>query len=162
MDRKQQLIEKLGVYLEHKEQTAPLAARIIATLILEGRKGATFDNLVCLLQASKSSISTHLNNLQAADRIVYYTKPGDRKKYFMLNPNGAINSIERMINQWNQEVELHKEIRDYKKSINETLDKDSEDRFDLDFHHDYLDFLNQATQIMNALKLKLIKNQHQE
>lgn len=162
MDKKQQLIEKLGVYMEHKEQIAPLAARIIAALILEGRKGATFDSLVCLLQASKSSISTHLNNLQAADTIVYYTKPGDRKKYFMLNPNGAINSIERMINQWNQEVELHKEILDYKRNVNQQLAHDSEDRFDLDFHNDYLDFLNQATQLMNALKTKLIKNQHQE
>lgn len=162
MERKQQLIEKLGVHIEHRDQLAPLAARIIAALILNGKKGVTFDSLVCSLQASKSSISTNLNTLQASERILYYTKPGDRKKYFVLNPNGVMISIEKMINQWNQEGELHKEILDYKKSVNESLAKDSEDRFDLDFHNDYLDFLNQATQLMNTLKTKLIKNQHQE
>ena len=69
----------MGVHIETREQLAPLAARIIATLVLKGKKGETFENLVCELNASKSTIFTHLTTLQASNRITYYTKSGDRK-----------------------------------------------------------------------------------
>jgi len=81
LTKKESLIEKLGVHIESKDQLAPLAARILSTLILTGKKGATFESLVCELNASKSTISTHLTTLQAANRITYHTKCGDRKKY---------------------------------------------------------------------------------
>jgi len=64
-----------------------LAARIIGTLIIDGCKtGLTFDELVEKMQASKSSISTNLNLLQKMDKIFYFTKVGDRKKYFKAAP----------------------------------------------------------------------------
>ena len=34
------LVEKLGVHLENREQLAPVAARILAYIILTGKKGA--------------------------------------------------------------------------------------------------------------------------
>ena len=100
MTKRKQLIEKLGVHLEVKEQMAPVAARILATLILTGKQGITFENLVCELGASKSTISTHLTTLQAATRITYYTKSGDRKKYFILIPDVMIQSMEEMLKTW--------------------------------------------------------------
>ncbi len=158
MKKKEKLIEKLGVHLEHKEQLAPLAARILADLVLKGRKGETFEKLVCDLNASKSTIFTHLTTLQAANRITYYTKPGDRKKYFILSPNALIHSMDEMVKNWNQERSLHLEIIDYKENINNEFPEDSDEKFDLDFHHEYLNYLEQASILMQNLRKKLIEN----
>ncbi len=148
----------MGVHLENKEQLAPLAARILANLVLKGKKGETFENLVCDLKASKSTIFTHLTNLQASHRITYYTKPGDRKKYFILSPDALIRSMDEMIQNWNDEREIHLEISEYKKEINKSLPEGSSDKFDLEFHKDYLKYLDQVTAIMQDLRSKLIEN----
>ena len=71
---KMDLVEKLGVHLENREQLAPVASRILAYIILTGKKGATFEDMVTILRASKSTISTHLNHLQDLKKIVYFTK----------------------------------------------------------------------------------------
>ncbi|WP_234946472.1 GbsR/MarR family transcriptional regulator [Aequorivita viscosa] len=158
MNKKDKLIEKMGVHLEHKEQLAPLAARILSSLILKGKKGETFENLVSELQASKSTIFTHLTTLQASHRITYYTKTGDRKKYFILSPNAWIQSMDEMINNWNDERDIHLEIINYKAETNKNFPEDSDERFDLGFHHEYLSYLNQATSLMENLRQKLIEN----
>ena len=147
----------MGVHIEVKEQLAPLAARILANLVLKGNKGETFENLVSELNASKSTIFTHLTNLQASHRITYYTKSGDRKKYFILSPNAMIISMEEMIENWNEEKEIHLEIAAYKEGVNKTLDN-IEDQFEIDFHTEYLSYLNQVTILMENLKKKLIEN----
>lgn len=155
MTKKEKLIEKLGVHIESKEQLAPVAARIMSTLILSGKKGATFDYLVSELGASKSTISTHLTTLQAANRITYHTKCGDRKKYFTLVSDAMINSMNEMIKNWKSERELHLEIIEYKKEVNSTLPNDSIELFDLEFHNDYLEFLTLASDSMGKLQKKL-------
>lgn len=148
----------MGVQLEHKEQLAPLAARILAYLILKGKKGETFENLVNELCASKSTIFTHLTTLQASNRITYYTKSGDRKKYFILSPNALINSMDEMLANWVLERDIHLEIIDYKKDINKGFSEDSNEKFDLNFHYEYLNYLEQATSLMQNLRAKLIAN----
>ncbi|WP_031426573.1 GbsR/MarR family transcriptional regulator [Flavimarina sp. Hel_I_48] len=163
MKKKEHLIERLGVYLECKEQIAPLAARIVSNLILTGKKGVTFDNMVCGLGASKSTIFTHLTNLQAAKKISYYTKPGDRKKYFVISQDAMLLSMNEMIEKWNTERELHIEIMQYKENINNTLAEEDklDEAFDLEFHQDYLNFLEQASSGMKKLRDNLttkIKN----
>lgn len=158
VDRKETLIEKLGVHIENKEQIAPLAARIISYLILKGKKGATFERLVCDLKASKSTIFTHLTTLQALQRISYYTKPGDRKKYFIISPDSLVNSIDEMVDMWYKEHELHLEVTKYKKEVNATLSEDSDERFDIEFHTIYLEYLDQVTKLMQDLRSKLLKN----
>ena len=67
------LVEKLGVHLEGRENLAPVAARIMAYIILTGKQGTTFDDLVTNLCASKSTISTHLNHLQDLKKLEYFT-----------------------------------------------------------------------------------------
>ena len=148
----------MGVHLETREQLAPLAARILSYLVLKGRKGETFENLVSDLNASKSTIFTHLTTLQASHRITYYTKTGDRKKYFILSPNALIISMNTMIENWKDEREIHLEISKYKEDINQELPEDSDDKFDLEFHADYLDYLDQVTSLMKNLRSKLIEN----
>lgn len=134
---------------------APLAARILATLILTGKQGTTFESLVCELGASKSTISTHLTTLQATNRITYYTKSGDRKKYFRLIPDVMIKSMEDMLGSWKSERDLHLEIIEYKQEINKTLAKDSEKYFDLEFHTEYLEYLDQASASIQKLQKRL-------
>lgn len=155
MGEKEKLIERLGCYLENKEQLAPLAARIMSKLILKGKQGATFENFVCELGASKSTISTHLTTLQASKRITYFTKQGDRKKYYIISPDAMIQSITDMLKNWNSERELHLEIMAYKKDTNSNLKEDSDAKFDLDFHTDYLEFLTLASTSMEKLRKKL-------
>ncbi len=155
MGTRKKLIEKIGVHIEGKEQLAPLAARILATLILTGKQGITFESLVRELGASKSTISTHLTTLQAANRITYYTKSGDRKKYFRLIPDVMIKSMSDMLETWKSERDLHIEIIAYKQEINKTLTKDSEGYFDLEFHTEYLEYLDQASASIEKLQKSL-------
>lgn len=157
VNRERKLIEKMGVQIESKEQLAPLAARIIASLVLKGKKGETFEGLVEQLSASKSTISTHLTNLQASHRVTYYTKPGDRKKYFILSPNALITTMDKMIEDWQAEREIHMEIADYKTDINKSIEN-TDEHFDLDFHSMYMTYLEQASFLMKNLKSKLIEN----
>ncbi|HTG67395.1 MAG TPA: hypothetical protein VL859_13560 [Flavobacterium sp.] len=89
-----EIIEMFGNHFEKLYNIPPLAARIIGTLIIDGCKtGLTFESLVEKLGASKSSISTNLNLLLKMEKITYFTKSGDRKKYFK-----AANLSERLAN----------------------------------------------------------------
>ena len=109
-EQKEHLIERLGVYMESQEQLAPLAARIFATLILTGRKGITFEELVTSLNASKSTICTHLNTLQANGKAGYFTKPGDRKRYFIVHPNNLVQVMDEMLKNWKIQQDIHQDI----------------------------------------------------
>ncbi|MCR8667393.1 transcriptional regulator [Aestuariibaculum sp. M13] len=151
------LIEKLGVFLENKEQLAPVAARIMAYAILKGKTGTTFEDLVIDLCASKSTISTHLNHLQDLKKIEYFTKPGDRKKYFIIKRDTILISIDQMVESWNTEKDVHLEIRDYKEKVNMSGRLSQEEAFDLDFHDDYLQYLEEATNSILRLKSKIIE-----
>jgi DNA-binding transcriptional regulator GbsR (MarR family) len=156
--KKMALVEKLGVHLENREQLAPVAARILAYIILTGKVGATFENLVSILCASKSTISTHLNHLQDLKKIVYFTKTGDRKKYFIINQDMILQHIDNMINAWKEVRELHLEIKHYKEAINTHTIENNNEKFELGFHNDYIQFLDEASSSIKELKIKLTNN----
>lgn len=155
--QKQALVEKLGVFIESKDQLAPVAARILSYIILTGKKGTTFEDLVTILCASKSTISTHLNHLQDLKKIVYFTKAGDRKKYFVMNSDNIIQNIDAMIETWSLQKQLHIEIKEYKETAN-SKSTDETSRFDLDFHDNYIQFLDEATKSILELKTKITNN----
>lgn len=152
---KTRLIEKLGVQLEKEHQLAPVAARIFATLITVGKKGSTFDQLVTDLKAGKSTVSTHLEHLQATNRIEYYTKCGDRKRYFIVKSDLMVNYIDEMTAKWEAEKCIHQEVLEYKKLMNKM---DSEENFDLEFQKNLLIFLDEATAAVNKLKKKITES----
>ncbi len=155
---KMDLVEKLGVHLENREQLAPVAARILSYVILTGKKGATFEDMVTVLCASKSTISTHLNHLQDLNKIVYFTKTGDRKKYFIINKDMVVQHIDNMITHWRQEREIHLEIKDYKLVQNNDKIENEEEKFDLNFHDDYIKFIDAASASINELRKKITDN----
>lgn len=154
VSRKNKLIERMGVYLENEDNMAPLEARIFSTLILTGKQGSTFDELVNDLGASKSTICTHLNTLQAAGRVTYFTKTGDRKRYFTVAPNRLIQVMDEMLQKWNSQFDIHSEALNYKELAN-SLKEDQE--FDLEFHQDYLQFLSEVSTAVKKLKSKIIQ-----
>jgi len=156
-EEKMGLVEKLGVHLEKREQLAPVAARILSYVILTGKKGCTFDDMVNVLCASKSTISTHLNHLQDLKKLEYFTKTGDRKKYFIIDKDMVGHHIDSMINEWTEIRGLHLEIKEYKEIINSQLEENDTEKFDLEFHKDYISFLDAATLSVQELKNKLIK-----
>lgn len=153
---KMRLVEKLGVHLENREKLAPVAARILAYIILTGKKGTTFEEMVTILCASKSTISTHLNHLQDLHKITYFTKTGDRKKYFIINKDSVVQHIDNLINEWQEVKELHLEIKGYKNTINNHKIKKKDEKFDLNFHNDYIKFIDGATSSIEELRTKLI------
>lgn len=155
--KKAALIEKLGVHMESQDQLAPLAARIYASLILTGKGGQTFDELVNQLKASKSTVHTHLNSLQTQGRVSYFTKTGDRKRYFIVAPNRLLNVIDEMTNNWNRQKEMHLEILEYKSAVNKENPGDAS--LELDFHKDYLVFLEEAGEAIRKLKVNIIQKQ---
>ncbi|WP_055436102.1 GbsR/MarR family transcriptional regulator [Lacinutrix algicola] len=152
------LVEKLGVHLENREQLAPVAARILSYIILTGKKGATFEDMVSILCASKSTISTHLNHLQDLNKIQYFTKTGDRKKYFVIKKDIIIQHIDKMVDHWKEERKIHEEIKDYKEAINNNKIENEEDKFDLVFHEDYIKYIDGASSSIEELRTKIIDN----
>ena len=149
------LIEELGVHLEGNN-LAPLAARILATLILSGKKGVTFEELVKDLNAGKSTVSTHLDHLQNTNRVTYFTKPGERKRYFVIDPNLILNVMEEMLNKWERERKLHVRIRDYKQECNLKATQTGDFQFDLEFQDDFLTFLEETSTAVKKFKTRLL------
>ena len=161
-DQKNQLVEKLGVHFETKYRLAPVAARIFSYIVLKGRSGTTFTDLVVNLGASKSTISTHLNNLLAIKKIVYFTKPGDRKKYFTINEDSIALSIDEMIESWQKQRELHIEIKKYKQSLDVSGISEATLKFDSQFHDNYIKFIDDVTKSLSELKANFIEMQKQK
>ncbi len=149
------LIEKLGVYFEREEHLAPVAARIFAHIILTGKVGVTFDSLVDDLQASKSTVSTNLSHLQNLEKISYFTKTGNRKKYFIVNPDTFIKGINNMIHRWEEKKAMNKEVLDYKERMNKRANVKQEELFNLDIHNKQIAFLNKVIASTKDLKVQM-------
>ena len=75
------LVEKLGVVFEQSGMQ-PAAARVASLLIIADKTELTFDQIRATMKLSKSATSNAINTLLLAKRIIYITKPGDRKRYF--------------------------------------------------------------------------------
>jgi DNA-binding transcriptional regulator GbsR (MarR family) len=93
-EKQKELIERIGVFHEHKG-LQPLVGRIIGLLLVHKEAEATFEEIVEMLGVSKSAVSNALTFLQAKDRITYYTKPGDRKRYFTLQMKNWSEELEK-------------------------------------------------------------------
>lgn len=90
---KQQLIEEIGIRLESRLSLAPLAARIYSVLALSSRDGLTFEEIREAIGASKSSTSVNLKTLMQLKYIDYYTKSGNRKRYFRITTHFQLSVL---------------------------------------------------------------------
>ena len=150
--RKDILIERMGCAMEKEEKMAPLAARIVATLILTDKEGISFDQLVHNLNASKSTISTHLEQLQTIGRVSYFTKPGDRKRYFRITSKRFIQIIDGIIDMWENKKRINEDILQFKADYNKTHSDGADPAYEMDFHKQYIIFLEEASNAIQKLK----------
>jgi len=145
-ERKKLLVEKYGAFMEKHEKMAPISARIFATLFIgvDDGEGETFDGLVSFLGASKSTISTNLQLLTKAGHITYFTKPGERKKYFVLSPESFLSRIEEEMLLYKKEYEIVSEVVDYRHDL-KGISRDDTESFP------YLDFLSASIKLLADL-----------
>ncbi|MCM4166663.1 hypothetical protein KCTC52924_01510 [Arenibacter antarcticus] len=153
--QRNQLIEELGVYFENNKILSPLAARIFSMMILTDQEGISFDEFVEGLDASKSSISTNLQLLQASGRIVYFTKPGERKRYFKVSPNDILDQLEKKIEQWETEKKMHLKVYEFKKNMLKNSEVHHEDMPGLHYTKTYAKFVGDFIQNLKQLQENL-------
>ena len=77
-------VEKIGIMIEQMGH-APVPGRIVAYLMLSEPPYRDFYEIQEFLKASKSTISTALNQLMQAGVVNYITFSGDRRRYFQIN-----------------------------------------------------------------------------
>lgn len=111
--KKQKLIEEIGLRLETRLHIAPLAARIYALLTLSSSEGLTFEEIREIIGSSKSSTSVNLNVLKQLKHIDYYTKSGDRKRYFKIAKYFQITTLEAQHQSLENEINLVDKINAY-------------------------------------------------
>jgi DNA-binding transcriptional regulator GbsR (MarR family) len=76
-------IEETGLLMEHLGATR-MAGRILGYIFVTDKEMVSFDELVEVLKASKSSISTNVRNLIHLGYVKAVSLPGDRKTYYSL------------------------------------------------------------------------------
>ncbi|MDT0691287.1 transcriptional regulator [Salegentibacter sp. F188] len=115
---KSKLIEEIGLHFERTNQLAPLAARIYAIMILSPKEGHTFDEIMAITEASKSSVSTQLNLLLQLKKVEYFTKTGDRKRYFRGNRTYLQNTLETYLENISEELKMVEKITEFNSTYN--------------------------------------------
>lgn len=119
-EHKQRLIEELGVHFEAEYNLPPLAARIFGNLVVTEEVGLTFDDCQMKRGASKSSISTSLNLLLQLGMITYFTKSGDRRRYFKISDKSTffIKKLEQAIKKAANESKMIQKVAKYDQQYN--------------------------------------------
>lgn len=86
MDSIEQFVEDMGLYFERNGLTR-MAGRIIGWLMICQPPHQTMSEIVSVLGASKSSVSTALALLNQVNLIDRISLPGERRDYFRINPD---------------------------------------------------------------------------
>lgn len=107
--KQKELIEKFGVFSE-RSGMSPVRARIVALLLVCDNAELTFDEIYHTLMISKSAASNAINSLLLTEKIEYYTKPGDRKRYFRIGNGFLEQDFEKILIRFLGVNELLREI----------------------------------------------------
>jgi len=112
------LIEEIGLVIEERADLSPLAARIYANLILASDDGLTFEDITETHQASKSSVSNNLNVLVKLKYVEFFTKSGERKRYFKASKFYVKTAMEKYNELFEKEVNVVNKINEFNKKNN--------------------------------------------
>lgn len=112
---KENLIEEIGVRLETRLNISPMASRIYALLTLSSYNGLTFEEIREAIGSSKSSTSVNISVLMQLKHIEYYTKSGDRKRYFKVAKYFQLSSLEVYMQSLQKDIDLVDKINVYNK-----------------------------------------------
>jgi DNA-binding transcriptional regulator GbsR (MarR family) len=118
IQEREDLVEELGLFIQERHKLPPLAARIYSLLVLTSYDGYSFDDLIERTQSSKSSMSTNLNLLIALKFVDYYTKTGNRKRYFRSAGNYVKNMLNEHVAAVSNELRITKKVNAFNKKNN--------------------------------------------
>ena len=105
----------------------PLAAKIYAYLIFDfEREGLTFDDLVEIFSASKSSISTSLNLLLSNNLLQEINKLEKRKRYFAINEDFVKIRFNEILDRLKEEIKIIDALENFNINKSEAMMKRSE------------------------------------
>ncbi|UUV22690.1 GbsR/MarR family transcriptional regulator [Paenimyroides aestuarii] len=151
------LFKEISEHYEVYYKLPPLTARIYTLFIFNNCKdGLTFDELVEIFQASKSSVSTSLNVLIEHNYIEQIKKENERKRYFRSNRNLFLKRLDDVLKRLKNEKEINIKLKEYRQSTCRDLFK--QEAFDV-----YIDHLSDVTQSIEKtiqnLKLHIKPNE---
>lgn len=110
-----ELIEDFSKYFENTYSFPPLTSKIYAYLMLDCKtNGVTFDELVEILNASKSSVSTSLNFLTQLKHIEYFTKIDNRKRFYRISSENLLIRLRKILDMLAHERQLVERLKHYR------------------------------------------------
>ncbi|MFC6268416.1 GbsR/MarR family transcriptional regulator [Frigoriflavimonas asaccharolytica] len=109
------LYQKLVHFYEESYRLPPLAAKIYSYLTFDfNNVGVTFDEIVELMKASKSSVSSNLNLLQSNGYLSTINKIDNRKRFFILNPDYVNVRFDCLMNKFTKEMEILEGLKKFR------------------------------------------------
>lgn len=103
----QDLFLEFSDFFRNAFKLPPLAAKIAAHLMFDfNQEGLTFQELTALFSSSKSSVSAALSLLLESGLVKDFTKPEERKRYFVNNPDYAKIRFQDILSKLATEVDL--------------------------------------------------------
>jgi len=146
-----ELIEDFSKYFETTYNFPPLTSKIYAYLMLDCKSnGVTFDELVEVLNASKSSVSNSLNFLNQLKHIEYFTKIDNRKRFYRISSENLLIRLRKIHDMLVNEKQLVERLKNYRQEICEGFQENSILKSDI-----YLNHLNQSIEHLSQTIEKL-------
>lgn len=96
--RRDAFVDEMGVLLESFGLPS-MAGRILAALLVSSPPEQSAADLAARLKASRGSISTMTRLLEAPGLIQRVRKPGDRRVYYRMTPDGWFSAMRRETDQ---------------------------------------------------------------
>lgn len=120
-----ELINNFSSYFEEIYKFPPLTSKIYSFLILDiNKEGTTFDELVEVFNASKSSVSNSLSFLSQLNYVEHFTKINCRKRFYKVTPESMLVRLKKVSNVLQQEKLLIIKYRDYLSKQDESNEKE--------------------------------------
>lgn len=149
-ETKRELIRDFSSYMESTQNIPPLTSKIFSYLLLDCGNGVTFDELIDVFNASKSSVSNSLNFLTQIKYIEYFTKIEDRKRFYRIVPNNLVMRLQNIKEMLGSERNLSSRLRAYKLENGHQPDELGIQKSDI-----YIDHLGQAVKQLGETIEKL-------
>lgn len=151
------LFKEITSHYEKFYKLPPLTARIYALLVFNNcPEGLTFEALLEIFHASKSSISHSISVLVELKFIEQFKKDNERKRYFRANKNLFLMRLEDVQERLLHEMDVYSKLRSYKQTNANMLF--NQEAFDFYIGH-LAETTNSLEKTIQNLKLYIRKNE---
>ena len=113
------LFEDMVPHFEKRLHLAPLTAKVYSLLMFDySGSGVSFEEIVEILHASKSSVSHSIQVLLQSKYISYFNRMHDRKRYFKVNPEYSEQRFNEIVLFLKKEKNIIEKLIAHKASLN--------------------------------------------